>query len=164
MATHAQREHGRAILDLLWRHRGQVDYPPHDVRGPRDAATFRMSEAQLDHTLATGGRITADCSEIATEVLRWIGCRDPNGLAYRYAGYTGTMLAHLPHYSNPADAGELALVVFGPGAGEHVSMVLEPGHDPLLQSHGRPGIDRWRLSDERRWHRPPVTFLSIAHL
>lgn len=151
-------------MDLLYQHRSQLAYPPQDLRGPADQATFRLTEQTLEHLLKAGGRITADCSEMVTELLHWVGCADPNGLHYRYAGYTGTMLAHLPHYTNPRGAGVGALVVFGPGSGEHVSMVYEPGADPLLQSHGRPGLDRWRLSEERTFHSPPVTFLSVAHL
>jgi hypothetical protein len=164
MSTSAQRSHLHALIGLLHAHRSQLDYPPHDVRGPLDAATFRMSEQTMEHVLTSGGRLTADCSEMVTELLRWVGCADPNGLGYRYAGYTGTLLAHLPHYTDPRKAGIGALCVFGPGTGEHVSMVYEPGADPLLASHGRPGYDLVHLSDERTWHRPPVTFLSIAAL
>jgi hypothetical protein len=151
-------------MDLLHAHRAQLDYPPHDVRGPLDAATFRMTEQTAEHVLNGGGHLVADCSEMVTELLRWVGCGDPNGLRYAYAGYTGTMLSHLPHYTNARNASIGALVVFGPGSGEHVSMVHTPGDDPILASHGRPGFDLWPLSEERTWHRPPVTFLSIAAL
>lgn len=162
--THAQREHVARLIESMHKHAGQLDYPPHDVRGPLDARTFTMSEQTAQHVLASGGRLMADCSEMVTELLRWVGCSDPNGLGYRYAGYTGTMLAHLPHYTNPAAANVGALVVYGPGHGEHVSMVYEPGSDPLLASHGRAGFDLVRLSVQRTWHRAPVTFLSVAHL
>ena len=53
----------------------------------------------------------ADCSEMVTELLRWVGCADPNGLNFRYAGYTGTMLDHLPHYTEPRNALTGALAV-----------------------------------------------------
>jgi hypothetical protein len=102
-----------------------------------------------------------------TELLHWVGCTDPNGLHYGYAGYTGTMLKYLPHYTSPKAAGVGALVVYGPGTGEHVAMVHtpDPVHgNPLLASHGRPGLDFVYLRDESSWHKPPVTFLSIAHL
>lgn len=164
MATPAQRAHLLQLMHLLRDHRGQFLYPPHDIRGPLDAATFRLTEQQLEHVLSAGGKITADCSEAVTELCRWAGLSDPNGLGYRYAGYTGTMLAHLPHYSDPKYAGVGALVIYGPGTGDHVSMVMEPGGDPLLWSHGRNGLDIWRLSVQRSFHRPPVTFCSIAHL
>jgi hypothetical protein len=164
VATAAQRTHLHALVELLHGHAGQLDYPPHDIRGPADARTFTLTEQQMEHVLTDGGRLTADCSEMVTELLRWVGCADPNGLGYRYAGYTGTMLTHLPHYTDPKAAKVGALCVFGPGTGEHVAMVYEPGPDPLLASHGRPGFDLIRLSLERQYHAPPVTFLSIAHL
>lgn len=167
MASHAQRQHLHALIELLHARRGQLDYPPHDVRGPADTRTFHLSEQQALALLEHGGRLMADCSEMVTELLRWVGCGDPNGLHYRYAGYTGTMLAHLPQYTDARKAGLGALCVFGPGTGDHVSMVYEPdphGGNPLLASHGRPGFDLIRLRDEAAWHRPPVTFLSIAHL
>src|SRR5437868_14540651 len=112
-------------MTRLARYAPQVHYPPHDIRGPADARTFALSEQDLEHVLSAGGGVTMDCSEAVTELCRWAGLRDPNGLGYRYAGYTGTLLAHLPHYSDPAAAYPGALVVYGPGTGEHVSMVYE---------------------------------------
>jgi hypothetical protein len=132
-----------------------------------DAATFRLSEQTMEHILRAGGRLMADCSEMATELLRWVGCGDPNGLGYRYAGYTGTMLAHLPHYSDPRQAFTGALAVFGPGTGRHVAIVYEPdpAHgDPLMASHGEPGFDLVRLSVIASSEPAPVTMLSIAAL
>ena len=165
MATAAQRAHLLALMQLLIGYEPQVHYPPHDVRTAADLATFKLTEQQLDRLLATGGSIQADCSEMVTELCRWAGLADPNGLNYAYAGYTGTMLAQLPHYDNPASALVGALVVFGPGTGEHVCMVIEPGADPLLFSHGQEaGPFAIRLSAERAAHHPPVTFLSIANL
>src|SRR5438045_511893 len=84
LAAAAQRAHLLALMRLLLDHRGQVRYPPHDVRGPLDAATFRLTEQQLEHVLHAGGSITADCSEAVTELCRWAGLSDPNGLGYRY--------------------------------------------------------------------------------
>jgi hypothetical protein len=165
MATTAQRAHIHNLLTYLSGRHLQVRYPPHDVRGALDLRTFKLTEQQLFHLMDYGGEIQADCSELATEVCRWAGLADPNGLGYRYAGYTGTMLAHLPHYTDPKRALVGALVVFGPGTGEHVAQVYEPGDDPLLVSHG---IDRTvnkiPLSVERSYHKPPVTFCSIARL
>jgi hypothetical protein len=167
VATHAQREHLLALMDYCYLHRAQWDYPPHDHRGSADAVTFRMSEQTLHHVLSSHGRVSADCSEWVTELLRWVGCNDPNGLGYRYAGYTGSMLSHLPTYTNAKHAQVGALVVYGPGTGDHVSMVHTPdpkGGNPLLQGHGRPGMDRRHLADERLLHRSPVRLCSIAHL
>jgi hypothetical protein len=105
MATAAQRIHLHALMELLMAHEPRVHYPPHDVRTAADLATFKLTEQQLDRLLATGGSIQADCSEMVTELCRWAGLADPNGLNYRYAGYTGTMLATLPHYDNPGSRG-----------------------------------------------------------
>lgn len=167
MATEAQRAHIKASWEWLHTYAVQLAYPPNDVRGPLDAATFRMSEQTAEHVLESGGRLTADCSELATEVCRWAGLADPNGLGYRYAGYTGTMLAHLPHYTNGKDAMIGALVVFGPGTGHHVQQVIEAdpkGGDPLTAGHGAPGLQIARVSEVARWQPPGVTYLSIAHL
>ena len=110
--------------------------------------------------------MTMDCSESVTCLCKWAGLKDPNGLHYNGSGYTGTLLDHLPHYFNPANAQTGALVVFGPGTGEHVCMVLTPDHrNPLLFSHGQEaGPILIRLHDEAQAHPPPVTFLSIASL
>lgn len=162
--TPAQRRHIAELLDLFAQHASQLDYPLHDVRGSADAATWRLSEAAMRRRLAAGGRLQFDCSQFATQVLRWAGLKDPNGLDYDHAGYTGTMLSHLPRYTNPARGYVGSLVVYGPGTGDHVSMIGSPGPDPLLVSHGRPGLDLVRLSEQRRHHRAPVTLLSIATL
>lgn len=112
--------------------------------------------------------VRADCSEFVTALCKWAGLEDPNGNGYNGAGYTGTMLKHLPHYHNPAGAYTGALAVFGPGTGEHVAMVYEPDRrngDPLLCSHGQErGPLLIRLSVERQFHSAPVTMLSIAGL
>lgn len=152
-------------MDLWLRHGPQIHYPPHDVRAAFDARTFNLSEQQMAALLHAGGALQADCSEAVTELCKWAGLADPNGLRYRYAGYTGTLLAHLPHYSDASAAYVGALCVFGPYPGEHVSMVYERGDDPLLWTNGSEnGPKLYRLSVERQWHRPTVTFLSIAHL
>lgn len=164
VATKAQREHLARLMRYLAAHRSQLDYPTGDIRGAADALTWHLTEDEAIAKLAAGGRLQFDCSQAVTQLCRWAGLSDPNGLDYRYPGYTGTLLAHLPHYSRPRSAMVGALPVFGPGTGEHVSMVLEPGADPGLWSHGRSGVDLPRLSQQRTWHRPPVTLLSIAHL
>lgn len=164
MATKAQRAHLHALMQLLEAHGSQVLYPAGDVRTAADLSTFKLTEQELEQLLLAGRTIQGDCSEVATELCRWAGLADPNGLGYRYPGYTGTMLSHLPHYSEPHAAQIGALCVFGPGTGEHVCTVYTPGDDPLLFSHGAPGVRLLPLSTERQYHRSPVTFLSIAHL
>ena len=165
MTTKAERQHLHELMQLLVDHEPQVHYPRHDVRGPDDAATFKLTEAQLRAKLKAGGSIMFDCSQAVTQLCKWTGLDDPNGLGYKWPGYTGTLLQHLAHYSDPAGAGIGAIVVYGPGTGEHASMVFEHGSDPLLWSHGFEGGPQLiRLSAQRRYHRAPVTFLNVSRL
>jgi hypothetical protein len=143
---------------LLHDHAAQVHYPPGDVRTHR--ATEIQTQADLLHALAHG-HFEYDCSQVVEILWRVVGLHIPPGTVN---GYTGSMLACLPVYENPAAARIGAAPVFGPATGEHTSMVMEPGDDPLLFSHGRPGVDLLRLSVERTWHAPPVRVCSIADL
>lgn len=84
--------------------------------------------------------LTTDCSGFVTLCYKAAGAEDPNGLGYNGEGYTGTLLAHAEKHGrvfgevSKARAGDL--IVYGPGAGEHVAIVVEPGKDPLTVSHG----------------------------
>lgn len=161
----ANRKALHDLAKLLLDHEPQVNYPLHDVRGPLDAATFKLTTVQMKKRLATGGHLMMDCSQGVTCLFKWAGLEDPNGLRYRYAGYTGTLLRNLPHYSDPSKARVGALVVYGPSTGEHVSMVYEAGADPLLWSHGFDGGPQLiRLSRQRQYHHLPVTLLRVAGL
>jgi hypothetical protein len=160
MATDGQRGHLKALMRWLVANEPRVHYA--QVRPMR---TIPLPEQVAARRLAKGGSLTMDCSEAVTCLCKWAGLQDPNGRRYDGSGYTGTLLAHLPHYTDPRRALIGALVVYGPGDGDHVSMVLKPGADPLLWSHGvEAGPLTIRLSAQRRMHRPPVTFLSIAAL
>jgi hypothetical protein len=153
MATPAQRSRLVALMDALIAERAEIHYA-------------QIRPMRTIHLTRPAYPMTMDCSEAVTCLCKWAGLKDPNGLHYNGSGYTGTMLDHLPHYHNPANANAGALVVFGPGTGEHVGMVLEPDHrNPLLFSHGsEAGPVAIRLHDEAQYHAPPVTFLSIAAL
>lgn len=109
-----------------------------------------------------GGSLTTDCSGSVTIACRWGGAKDPNGLNFNGAGYTGTLLSHLPHISREhAQPGDL--IVFGPGTGHHVVMILRKvGDDFLTGSHGQnSGPIEILLSKEQKYQPAPVTFLSI---
>lgn len=165
MITAAQRTDLGYLAGVLINHAKQVDYPEHDVRTWQDTETFNLTRPAALERLRKGGVLLGDCSGIITCLFKWANLDDPNGLAYAHEGYTGTMLAHLPHYRNAAYAMVGALAVFGPGTGEHVAMVIERGHDPVLFSHGSRGVcGPIRLSVEARYHKSPVTFLNIAQL
>jgi hypothetical protein len=166
--TAADRRRLVQLAELLVQHKAQLDYPRNDVRGPLDAATFHLTREQAVERLHAGQHLMFDCSGAVTCLFKWCHLKDPNGLGYKHEGYTGTMLAHLPHYSDARKARRGALVVFGPATGEHVAMVIEPDPvhgDPLLFSHGfEHGTGPVRLSVERKAHHPPVTLLSVAGL
>jgi hypothetical protein len=110
--------------------------------------------------LARALPLTTDCSGFVTICYFLAGAPDPNGRGYDGSGYTGTLLGWL----RPIDAAEARrgdLVVWGAFPGRHVALVLEPGDDPLLCSHGAErGPIAIRYSDERAFQPPIVTWLS----
>ena len=167
IAEERHRLHG--LMNLLVMHRHQLDYPLDDVRGAKDAATFALDHDQAVAHLKAGGRLMFDCSGAITCVYKWTPpLHDPNGLGYQHEGYTGTMLAHLPHYSDGKRARVGAIVIFGPATGVHGAMVLEPDPthgDPVLFSHGaEQATGPIRLSVLRKGLPSPVTFLNVAGL
>lgn len=160
MATSIQRRHMLGLMDMLVHHEPLVHY-----RQARPMSTQHLMERDLELMFAAKRGIQMDCSESVTLICRLAGLLDPNGQHYNGYGFTGTILQHLDHYSDPADASVGALVVFGPGTGNHVAMVHTPGRNPLLFSHGSeagPGLVR--LEAEAHGQRPPVRFCSIAKL
>lgn len=94
-----------------------------------------------------------DCSGFVTLCYKWAGASDPNGLNYSGAGYTGTLLRYMSHISqSQVQPGDLVLWARN-GDGEHVALVLQPGSDPLLVSHGQEsGPYTVRFSDSNRYH------------
>jgi hypothetical protein len=156
VATVAQRQHLREMMGYLLAHKAAVHYPPNDVRTHR--ASEIQSETELRHAVIAG-HFSYDCSQTVEILCVCAGLHWPRPMVN---GFTGTMLAGLPHYLNPHAAGLGALCVVGPGTGEHVWMVASPGQDPLLWGNGSEGgPSEIRYSHESR---RPRTFLSIAHL
>jgi len=104
--------------------------------------------------------LATDCSGFVTLCYFLAGAPDPNGLGYSGVGWTGTLLQHLARIDRPrARRGDL--VVWGAYPGRHVSLVLEPGNDPLLCSHGQErGPLAVRYSVEDRWQACESTWLS----
>ena len=104
--------------------------------------------------------LRTDCSGFVTLCYEWAGAGDPNGLAFSGLGYTGTLLTGCRRIPKSAvQAGDL--VIWGPSPGHHVALVLEPGDDPLLASHGQEkGPIAIRFSVETKYQPGPVTWLS----
>lgn len=93
--------------------------------------------------------INTDCSGSVTLWYWLAGASDPNGLKFDHEGYTGTLLSHDAHISefvknaqgvqiDNVEPGDL--VVYGPGTGWHVAIIVQVnGHDILTVSHGEQG-------------------------
>lgn len=151
------RQKMKTEMDWGIAHEPQIHYPPGDVR--KEANSVPLEEWKRHHL-----PITLDCSEAATAVAYCAGAPDPNGDTFGQHGllFTGTMLDHCKHIpQRDLEVGDY--VVYGPGTGDHVSVVYEPGSDPLLWSHGFDGGPILiRLSAQRTMHRSPTTFLSAG--
>jgi hypothetical protein len=150
-------------MDYMHRHEGQLDYPPGDQRSNRDNVSWHLSEQQLEHVLAGGGRWMGDCSEFGSYVLRLAGMWH-----WSTPGYTGSHLVLLPfHYTDGKLARPGALVIFGGGTGHHEAIVhtADPRNgNPICASHGRPGFDLLRVSEIAHGQPPGIRYLSISHL
>lgn len=163
MASAAQRQRLVEYAQTLVDHASHIHY-----------AEIRPMRSLAEHTWASvlalfkqGGYLTMDCSESVTSLFRWAGLRDPNGLGYNGEGFTGTLLGHLKHYAQTADANPGALGVFGKAPGTHVVMLMErAGDNPWVFSHGQEaGPFRIQLSQEKAAHAgEPFTWLDISGL
>ncbi|MEU1162149.1 hypothetical protein ABZ372_16025 [Streptomyces sp. NPDC005921] len=103
---------------------------------------------------------TTDCSGFATLMAKWSGAGDPNGSGFDGQGFTGTMLDHCEHIT-AAETQPGDFVVFGPGGGEHVVILIESAAKGLVRRwlvYTVPGLlgvgiigAAWCLFD-RPWH------------
>lgn len=133
--------------------------------GVRNEKDIHYSQARPMERLNVPRQLTvlprfADCSEWATDAYCYAGAPDPNGENYNGTGYTGTLLRNGKRI-HVADAKPGDLVVYGPGTGHHVCVVVEAGPDPLLCSHGQEsGPLLIRHSAEQAAQPIPATFLT----
>ena len=104
--------------------------------------------------------LATDCSGFVTLCYFLAGAPDPNGRGYDGSGWTGTLLERMENVDRQA-VGHGDVVVFGEYPGHHCALVLEPGPDPLLCSHGQErGPLEIRFSNESRYQPADVTWLS----
>lgn len=98
--------------------------------------------------------IDTDCSGFATLCYWENHLPDPNGLAYKWLGWTGTMISFAQkHGKTTTDVSKARpgdLIVIGPGPGDHVVVCAEAGPDPVCIGHGRTGVDTGPLSVDPR--------------
>lgn len=97
---------------------------------------------------------TADCSGSTIAYAKAAGAPDPSGNGFSGQGNTDSILAHLRHRSRIADAELGDPILWHRGSdGIHVAVVVKPGRDPLLASHGSEnGPLSIRYSVEYRYH------------
>lgn len=148
-------------MDYCIAHRGQIHYPPGDVRRERVGSIKSWLDIH-DRVMRPGGWVI-DCSQMAEALHRAAGLHLP----FR-DGTTEQYLDYLPHYSDGRSAYVGAPVVFGLGHGHHMALVhtRDTKHgNPLLFSHGQESDPRLiHLSLEQAFQPHPATFCSIAKL
>lgn len=160
--TALQRRRARTIAQLLNLHAWQLLWAE-----VRPMQTRSLTLAALKKLLGLGKDLTMDCSESVTLIFRLAGFGDPNGLGYNGQGFTGTMLEHLPTFTDWSQVHVGTLIVFGEGNGTHVVMVVKPnGTNPLVFSHGshaRAAI--WSMDVERQYHQGEIErLLAVSAL
>jgi len=148
-------------MDYCVAHRGQIHYPPGDIRTERVGTINDWTD--IHARIMRPGGWEVDCSQFCEALLRAAGFHLP----FR-DGFTGSFLEYLPHYTDGRAAYVGAVVVFGPGTGHHMAMVhtrdTKTGN-PLLCSQGsEPDPRLIPLSWEQAGQPYPHTFCSIAKL
>jgi hypothetical protein len=158
VATTRQRAHLQALGYWLISLEPQIDWSD-----DRPMPYISLHEQEFANKVSQGEHVTMDCSAEVTYCFKWAGCKDPCGLNYDGYGGSDAMLHTLSHYTRVVNAHTGALIVYQNPS--HVSMVLEPGSDPLLMSMGSDAGPRAvRLSEERTWHSGPIVLLDIGPL
>jgi hypothetical protein len=96
----------------------------------------------------------ADCSGSTIAYAKAAGADDPSGNHFNGSGSTDSILAHAKKLVSIEDAQPGDMVLWHNGLdGKHVAVVIKPGKDPLLASHGfEGGPISIRFSDEDRYH------------
>lgn len=105
------------------------------------------------HLMLPSHTIDTDCSGFVTLCYKWSKLPDPNGLAYKTLGYTGTLLDHAEkdgHILTVIEGLPGDILVYGPGTGVHTVIILKHSRDPLTATHGGPGVQAIRVSQDGR--------------
>ena len=163
MATKAQRAHAVEVMNFMHQHASHLAYPPGDERSSRDNISWHLTEGHMKTLLEQGHYWQGDCSEYGSYVLKCAGLWH-----WSSPGWTGSHLELLPHhYTDGRNADPGALVIFGAGSGKHEAIVHTADHkhgNPIVSSHGRPGLQVERVSVIAASIGGGVRYLSIAHL
>lgn len=151
------------IAEFLDGHKGQLPY----TEGAQRMEGERMTWIQVMARLRSGGTITGDCSGMVSDMFDWAGLRDPNGLGFDGFGFTGTVMDHLPRFTDTADVHLGTIGVYGTYPGVHEIMFLEDyqGDQTRIFSHGGPYGAISTLGVENSYHAgKPLGFYAIAGL
>jgi lysozyme family protein len=101
--------------------------------------------------------LATDCSAFSTLCYSWAGAPNPNGRGgydARQPAYTGSMLDRCRRIPKGAARPGDLVVWTPPARGQHVCIVVTPGADPMLVSHGdSSGPKRLRFSAENGYQR-----------
>jgi hypothetical protein len=157
-AEAAVRAKAVSVMHMMITQNPRIHYPAHDVRTMTIHAIATLAE--LEAKIASN-TLTIDCSQAVTLIAHVAGAKDPNGGNWASDGFTGTLLKGCQPISR-AQAKPGDLRVFGGGTGHHVCMVMQPGSDPLLFSHGQEN-DPIPINEsvEARFQPPGGTFLRL---
>lgn len=159
--TVAQRRELVALMDYCVAHRGQIHYPPNDIRSEKVGTIADWTDIHTRVMRPSGWEV--DCSQFCEALLRAVGAKLPFK-----DGYTGSFLEFLPTYHDGRGAMAGAVVVFGPGTGHHMAMVHtpDPTHgNPLLCSQGSDPDPRLiSLTAEASGQPAGIRFCSVAKL
>lgn len=162
MATAAQRRELVALMDYCVAHRGQIHYPPGDIRTER-VGTIR-SWVDIHERISRPHGWTIDCSQMAEALHRAVGLHLP----FREGTTESYLDMAAKHYTDGRQAYVGAPVVFGLGHGHHMALVYERDTthgNPWLFSHGQEVDPRLiHLASEQAFQPHPATFCSIAKL
>lgn len=114
----------------------------------------------IPHYWHSGTAIYIDCSASSTMIGEMAGARDPNGWGYNGTGNTTSIRAHLQAIPRAwAKTGDL---IWWLG---HVTILQQPGPDPLAFSHGfEGGPISIRASVEDRYHPGSPVYLRMHGL
>lgn len=99
-----------------------------------------------------GTAVHADCSKGVQYLCWWTpGAPDPMQNGWSTIGNSQTIWLALHHVAQPNQLEIGDPVTFGLDGDQHAAIVLEPGPDPLLWSHGHQGApNTYRLSQDGR--------------
>jgi hypothetical protein len=113
--------------------------------------------------------IETDCSGSYICIAHAAGAPDPSGQHYDGEGYTGSIAGNLRHVGRAADLGIGDAIGYGDlvDVNSHITMVVEPGDDPLCFTFGAnpPALVRYstEVNERRAGGEPvnPITFMQL---